>query len=154
MGLEDLEAYGMARMDETEIRQFLSNQRVGVLGLPTDGAPYLVPLSFGFDGDSRLYFAYVGSESRKGRLSDRAEIASVLVYSADSPFNWESVLLEGGIERVPDDEVDDLVEVLDTAWRPELFERAETGVENAVYRFVIDERVGIKHTGHPPAFER
>lgn len=120
MGLEELEAYGMTRMDETGIRQFLSNQRIGVLGLPTDWTPYLVPLSFGFDGDSHLYFTYVGSESRKERLSDRAETASCLVYSVDTPFNWESVLLTGTIERVSDDETDDLADVLDTAWRPDL----------------------------------
>lgn len=86
MGLEELEAYGMSRMDETAIGQFLSNQRVGVLGLPTDGTPYLVPLSFGFDGDSILYFTYVGPDGRKEQLSTRAESASFLAYSADTVF--------------------------------------------------------------------
>lgn len=154
MGLEELEAYGMAQMDETAIGQFLSNQRVGVLGLPTDGMPYLVPLSFGFDGDSTLYFTYVGVDGRKGRLSERAESASFLAYSADTLFNWESVSLAGRIERVPADETEELAEILDTVWRPDLFERAGAEVKTELYRFVIDERIGIKHTGLPPAFER
>lgn len=140
-------------MDETAIGQFLSNQRVGVLGLPTDGTPYLVPLSFGFDGDSTLYFTYVGADGRKERLSTRAESASFLAYSADTLFNWESVLLTGRVERVPDNETDGVAEILETAWRPDLFERAGVEVKTELYRFVIDDQGGIKHTGLPPAFE-
>jgi nitroimidazol reductase NimA-like FMN-containing flavoprotein (pyridoxamine 5'-phosphate oxidase superfamily) len=93
MAIDELHSAGVTRMDDAEIRAFVSNQGMGVLGLPSDGAPYVVPMSFGFDGEDCLYFTYaLGSDSRKKDLSDRAEAASVLVYDATSPFIWQSTL--------------------------------------------------------------
>lgn len=153
MTVDALREAGLERMDDTAVRDFLSGQRVGVLGLPTEGAPYLVPLSFGYDGEGALYFTYVGgADSRKRILTDRADAATVLVYSVDSMFNWESVVLSGHIEAVPEPEWDDLQDVLGSAWRPELFETAIEQGEMSIYRFRIDEQVGIKHTGLPPGF--
>lgn len=34
MSVDELREYGLTEMDDAEIRRFLSNQRVGVLGLP------------------------------------------------------------------------------------------------------------------------
>jgi len=34
-------------MDDGEIRDFLSSQQMGVLGLPGDEVPYLIPISYG-----------------------------------------------------------------------------------------------------------
>lgn len=43
-------------MDDEAIDEFLTEQGVGVLSMSTDGTPYGIPLSFGYDGDDRLYF--------------------------------------------------------------------------------------------------
>ncbi|WP_336336152.1 pyridoxamine 5'-phosphate oxidase family protein [Haloarcula brevis] len=154
MTIETLEAAGLTHMDDDNIGAFLSNQRVGVLGLPTESGPYMIPLSFGYDGDSALYFTFVGgSTSRKQQLTEAAEDAAVLVYKVESMFHWESVLLQGSIEAVPESEWDDLAAVLDTAWRPELFENAIAEGDIAVYRFDIAEREGLRHAGLPPGFE-
>lgn len=52
------------RADDGEIEQFLASRGVGVLGLPAEEDPYLVPMSFGFDGGRRLHFTYLtGSTS-------------------------------------------------------------------------------------------
>ena len=51
MTVDILQAYGLEQMDEGEIADFLTNRGGGVLGLPTAGAPYLIPMSFGFDGE-------------------------------------------------------------------------------------------------------
>ena len=84
MTVDELGAYGLERLSDDEINAFLANQRMGVLGLPTGDGPYMLPLSFGFDGESRLYFTYVlGGGSRKARLSDRADDASFPV-----PVPW------------------------------------------------------------------
>jgi hypothetical protein len=154
MTVDDLSDYGMVRMDDEEIRGFLSSQSVGVLGLPTAGAPSLRPMSFAFDGESRLYFLYVlGSGSRKRELTDRAEVARFLVYRAETRFNWRSVLLTGTIGEVPEDEREDVLANTEIAWRPDLFERAGAVENTALYAFRIEERTGIKHTGLPPGFE-
>lgn len=154
MTVEELTEYGVNRMDDAEIRDFLLNQGMGVLGLPSEDVPYLLPMSFGFDGESRLYFTYVlGDSSRKDRLSARSESACFLVYSADTMFVWESVLLTGSLDELPEDEWDDVRDALAVAWQPDLFRAASRVEDVKVYRFEIEERSGIKHVGLPPGFE-
>jgi len=151
MVVDELEPFGMLEMDDDDIEQLLDSQRVGVLGLPTDGAPSLRPLSYWFDGEDALYFVYVlGSESRKERLTDSAAAARFLVYSVETTFNWRSVLLTGPVERVSEAERTALEERMDTSWRPELFERASESKATALYRFDIDEWAGIKQLELPP----
>lgn len=71
MTVEDLREVGVARMDDAEMRTLLSRQGVGVLGLVSVDGPYLLPLSFGFEGESALYFTYLtGTLSRKRSLSE------------------------------------------------------------------------------------
>lgn len=154
MTVDDLSAYGMEPMTDANITSFLSSQSVGVLGLSADGLPMLRPLSFWFDGDSALYFVYVlGGESRKHELSQQAETARFLVYSAETPFNWRSVLLSGSLSEVSDSEFASVLEDMDIRWRPELFEQASVAETTAIYRFDIDEQTGIKHLGLPPGIE-
>ncbi len=153
MTVDDLREYGLVEMDDEEIRNFLTNRGFGVLGLPTEGAPYLLPMSFGFDGDSRLYFSYVvGETSRKTELSDLAETASFLVHRADSVFLWESVLLTGDLAELPPDELPD--DALSNAWYLDLFERADTAGRVELYEFRVRDLTGIKCVGLPPGLER
>ncbi|WP_324760264.1 pyridoxamine 5'-phosphate oxidase family protein [Haloarcula sp. GH36] len=152
MTVDSLEAAGLAQMDDEAVGAFVASQQVGVLGLPAEGAPYMVPISYGYDDES-LYFTFVGGpDSRKRRLIDDTEQAGFLVYDVRSMFNWESVVLAGRPERVRESAVEGLETILDGAWRPELFERLAESAEIVVYRFQIEERSGIKHTGLPPGF--
>ena len=160
MSIDELGDYGLVRMDDTEIDStvidsFLTSRGVGVLGPPTDDGPYLLPMPFGYGGDSRLYFTYlVSSGSRKASLSDRVDAASFLVYKADTRFNWESVLLTGTLEEVPESEWETVRDVTDDVWRPDLFATANLSAGVVVYEFLIDERSGVKHIGLPPGMER
>mgnify|MGYP006287160781 FL=1 len=154
MTIDDMAAYGLDRMSDDELRDFVSNQKMGVLGLPTAGAPYMLPMSFGYDGGSTLYFTFVGGpDSRKRTLIDDADTARFLTYAAQSMFNWESAILTGSVQSVPEAEWDALEAVLGTAWRPEVFERATAVEDIAIYRFDVDDWSGIKHTGLPPGFD-
>lgn len=154
MTVDEFADYGVARMDDDAIDRFLTSQRVGVLGLPTGGAPSMRPLSYWYDGGSRLYFLYVtGGGSRKADLSERAEIARFLVYRADTRFQWQSVLLTGTIDEVPAEERAAVEEAMDLRRRPDALERASEGGETALYAFRIDERTGVEHLGLPPGFE-
>jgi hypothetical protein len=155
MTIETLEALGIERMPEQHIRDFLSSHGVGVLALPTDGAPYLLPISFGYDGDHTLYFTFVtGDGSRKAGLSTGSERASFLVYAAESPFVWRSVVCEGGIHELPRDEWDAHDEAMaDNAWHPDVFERAFETERVRVYQFDVEDWSGLRHTGLPPRLE-
>jgi nitroimidazol reductase NimA-like FMN-containing flavoprotein (pyridoxamine 5'-phosphate oxidase superfamily) len=44
MTIDELADHGVERMDEETIREFLETQGIGVLGLPTERLPYMVPL--------------------------------------------------------------------------------------------------------------
>jgi len=154
MTVEDLTEYGMEPMTDETIRRFLSAQHTGVLGISTDGEPLLRPLSFWFDGDSALYFVYVlGDESRKQQVTAAVETARFLVYSAETPFQWRSVLLSGSLSEVPESELSAVLDEMEIRWRPELFERASVAEPTALYRFDIVEQTGIKQLGLPPGLE-
>lgn len=154
MALEDLAEYGIEHMDDDAIRAFLTNQSIGVLGLPAGDAPYLLPMSYGYTGEDHLYFTFVvGSGSTKRELSEHAEAASFLVYRAPTAFTWQSVRLEGRIEPVPDEAIGEVRESMSDAWRPELFHRAQEELEVLLCQFVVTDWSGIKQTGLPPGFD-
>lgn len=154
MTTDELKRYGLEEMREDEIDQFLEVQSIGVLGLPGETQPYLLPLSYGYDGDDSLYFVYVlGGESRKEQLTETAESAQFLVYSADTLFNWESVLLDGTFEKLPPSEWGEIAELLEDTWRPEIFRTANTSRNVKIYRFEVTDASGIKHTGLSPQFQ-
>ncbi len=153
MSVAQLQEYGLEEMDDDAIREFVSSQSTGVLGLPMDGAPYLLPMSFAFDGDASLYFTYLlGSSSRKAALSEQADRARFLVYSVETMFNWRSVMLTGKLTEVPENEWSGLEDVLTNAWRPELFRTASTSGGVGVYEFAIQSQSGIRHTGLASGF--
>ncbi len=151
MTVDELDAFGMRRMDDDDIRRTLSKRSVGVLAVATDGAPSMRPLSYWYDGEDALYFVYVlAGGSEKQRLTDAADAAQFLVYSVETTFNWRSVLLTGTVEAVSDAEREALEERMDIAWRPDLFERAAESQTTAIYRFDIEEWDGIKQLELPP----
>lgn len=155
MALEELSAYGLEHMTDSEMAEFLATQRVGTLGLPSESGPYMVPMSYGYDPEEELYFTYLlGSNSRKKTLTEQAETARFLVYSVESMFNWRSVALTGTLRSVPQSRWDSISDVLDSTWRPELFDAAGQNAEVTVYRFEIDQQVGVRHTSLAPGIEQ
>ncbi|GAB7020903.1 pyridoxamine 5'-phosphate oxidase family protein [Halostagnicola bangensis] len=153
MTINELTDYGMERMTDEEIEQFLETRSLGIIGLPTGEAPYLVPMSYGYDGGSTLYFIYVvGSESRKATLSDQADTVSFLVYSAETMFHWRSVLATGSLRQLSEDELSTVSDAQTPIWRPELLETASEIESTQVYELTVDEWTGIRHAIEPPTF--
>jgi hypothetical protein len=154
MTIDELDEYGIVRMGDDEIDGFLSSQRVGVLGLATDGPPSMRPLSFWYDGDARLYFLYVvGSESRKATLTKAADAARFLVYRTETGFNWRSVLLTGTIDATSGEPGDAVLDGLSGSGRPDAVERATEREDTLVVRFDITDWAGYKHLGLPPGLD-
>lgn len=154
MTVENVLGSELTDMDDESIRAFLSTQATGVLGLPTDGVPYLLPMSYGFDGNATLYFTFIGGpDSRKRRLVAEGDRARFLVSDVRTQFNWESVLLTGTIEAVPESEWDDIAPILEDVWRPDVFETAMETEAITLHRFEVDDWSGLKQTGLPPGFD-
>ncbi|WP_267643444.1 pyridoxamine 5'-phosphate oxidase family protein [Haloarchaeobius amylolyticus] len=157
MTIDELQDFGMVPMTDDEIRDFLNSEGMGILGLPAADAPYLVPMSYGYDGETNLYFTYLlGEGSKKRELTEKTTAARFLVYHTNSPFNWESVMLTGELSQVPEAEWTALGDVMKSAWRPEMFQRAITSGDLGldIYQFEVEDWSGLKHTGLPPEFER
>jgi nitroimidazol reductase NimA-like FMN-containing flavoprotein (pyridoxamine 5'-phosphate oxidase superfamily) len=153
MTIDELEQYGMERMDAAAIEAFLTDQSTGILGLPTEDLPYMLPLSYVFDEDEHLYFTYLlGETSRKQDLTERAARARFLVYEVETTFTWKSVVLTGELSVVPEDEWDDLSVLPSNAWRPSVLQSATTSGGVAVYEFAIEDVTGIRQTGLAPDF--
>lgn len=154
MAVNELKEYGVEQMFDSEIQAFLASQSTGVLGLATDGVPYLVPLSYGFDGGSSLYFTYLlGNSSRKMALTEETGRGRFLVFDIQTTYNWQSVLLTGDLVAVPEDEWSDIEAVAENTWRPDVLETASTNAETAIYEFRIAEQVGLRQTGLAPGFQ-
>lgn len=149
MSIAEISESDGKHMDQNEIDQFLYEQGVGVLALADEDLPYILPLSFGYDGDACLYFTYLlfGEQSKKEDLSDRAEKARFLVYAAESMYEWRSVLLTGTLGEVPREEWDELQTAMENAWHPSLFSAASPmrGVKG--YQFSITDQSSVKHVG-------
>ena len=153
MTVERLQEYGLTEMDGDAIRGFLASEGMGVLGLPTEEVPYLLPMSYEFDGESTLYFTFIGGpESRKRQLIESADRAGFLVYDAKTAFSWESVMVTGGVEKVPCGEWERFAAATESPWRPEVFENAMESEAVTVYRLHGEEWTGYRHTGLPPGF--
>jgi nitroimidazol reductase NimA-like FMN-containing flavoprotein (pyridoxamine 5'-phosphate oxidase superfamily) len=150
MTVEALEAFGLEEMSDDQIRDFLTNEGYGVLGLPTTDIPYMIPLSFGYEGEGTLYFTFfVGEGSRKRDLAESTDRARFLVYSAISPFFWESVMLTGTLSAA---EWADHQAAMDNAWHLDVFERAREVGTLQVFAFEIDQQRGLKYPGLPEGY--
>mgnify|MGYP005863790107 CR=1 FL=1 len=146
MSIDTIAESTAAPMSQGEMRGLLESEGVGTLALPTDDLPYLVPISFGYDGETTLYFVFLlfGSESRKERLTDETGRGRFLVYRARSVSDWQSVSLAGRIDAVEEGEWDGLREAMKNAWHPNVFSAAHPMRGVRGYRFEIDEWTGIQ----------
>jgi nitroimidazol reductase NimA-like FMN-containing flavoprotein (pyridoxamine 5'-phosphate oxidase superfamily) len=146
MSVDEIRESSTGRMSDAAIGKLLTDQGVGVLGLADDDLPYLIPMSFGYDGDQSLYFVFLlfGADSRKETLADRNDRARFLVYAADSMHDWRSVSLTGRIEAV-DDDWGELRDAMENAWHPSLFSSASPMRGVRGYQFRIEEWTGIQN---------
>jgi hypothetical protein len=154
MTVTALEGYGLNQMSDESIHEFLDAQSVGVLGLPAESGPYMVPMSYAYDGERSLYFTYLeGERSRKTELTEVAGTATFVVFSVETMFNWRSVTLQGELVAVPQRHWDDLAELLAGTWRPELFQTGGAALTVEIYRLDVDDWTGIEHTDLAPEFQ-
>lgn len=131
-------------MDPEETAAFLQERGWGCLTLARDDAAYSIPVSFGYDGESTLYFQLQTDEdSEKLAYLDATTTATFLVPRVRPP-NWQSAVVRGRIRPVSDDEAGDaLAAFADNAWFPTCPWTAEKDpADVALYELEIEEMSG------------
>ena len=132
-------------MDAAEIDDVLTERGIGVLSMSAEGVPYGVPLSFGYDGDDRLYFVFLdaSAELRKELYAEQTEVASFTTFDVDPDGSWRSVIVAGSLERITIDAWDDARQAMaDNAYQSNLLSEYELQENPNVWALSIDERSG------------
>jgi hypothetical protein len=78
----------------------------------------------GYDGDSTVYLNLIrfGDSSRKLDFADATETGWLVTFDVESRFRWRSVIFLGSFHELPEDEVEQMEEIMDdNAWFPSLF---------------------------------
>ena len=132
-------------MNGAGIDEVLTETGIGVLSMSEGGEPYGVPLSFGYDGNDRLYFVFLGAstELRKEAYAEQASVASFTTFDVDPDGSWRSVIVAGPLDRITIDEWDVAREALaDNAYRSNLFSDHEIQENPNVWALEIRDRSG------------
>ena len=112
-------------MSTAEIDEFLSGAETGVLSLARENEPYSIPISYGYDADSRVFYLRLVStpDSDKRRFLSSEPQARLAIYDENDPqTQYRSVLASGTLERVDPSEMSvEEIEQYGDARRP-LFE--------------------------------
>lgn len=137
-------------MVDDEIDAFLRDRGIGVLSLTDGEEAYGVPVSFGYDGEGRLYFVFlrVGERSKKEEFARRTERASLTVSDVESKHVWTSVIATGPLREIDDEEWTDLEAAIDdNAWYPSLFSESEPMRDIQGWELRIEEVTGQRSEG-------
>ena len=98
-------------LSRAEIDAFLESQRIARLGCHADGETYVVPVIYGYDGDSVVA---VTTEGRKISMlrANPSVCVEVDEYDTDGRGSWRSVIAQGAYEELSGDDVWAALDVL------------------------------------------
>ena len=108
-------------------------------GLSGDGRPYLVPLAYGYDGES--IYAHSGP-GRKLDLMRAEPRVAFEVDEAEASDRWRSVIAEGTFEEIDDPEQRDAA--LAVIYGPTAI--PDLGTQTVVFRIRLTSRSGRYET--------
>ena len=135
-----------AEMSPAEVDAFLSRHETGVLSLARDETPYAIPISYGFDTDSRTVFLRLVStpDSEKREFIQSNPQARIVVHEEDGD-EYGSVVGVGTLHRVDLDELtpETIAQYGDTR-RPlfEIWADGKSDLDIGLYRFTPDRLTG------------
>ncbi len=132
-------------MDDAEIGEVLREVGIGVLSMSSEGVPYGVPLSFGYDKDDTLYFLFLeaSAELRKEAYAETASVASFTAFDVDPDGSWRSVIVAGPIDRITIDEWGTAREaMMNNAYQSNLLSEYELQENPNVWALEIQDQSG------------
>lgn len=85
------------RMTQAERESFLADLHVGVLAIPTGGAPLTAPIWYGYEPGGDIW-VLLGPDSRKGRLLSEGLKVTLVAQQEALPYAYVSV--EGTVTAI------------------------------------------------------
>jgi uncharacterized protein len=135
-------------LNNSEIEDLLRSQVVGRIGCHSDGKPYIVPITYAFDGQ---YILGHTSEGLKVDILRQNPSICFQVDKVDNMTNWQSVIVWGLFEELQGYEARLAMQKL-IAHMEDLNNRDQNGIEThqletggiktVVYRINIFEKTG------------
>ena len=89
----------ITELNDEQTRELLRNGRIARLGCCTDGEPYIVPVSYLYDGEFMLVHSLPGRKITMMRENPRV---CLQVDEITDDFDWRSVLVFGRYEEITD----------------------------------------------------
>ena len=109
----------LGQLDQVQIDDVLRSESIGRLACVADGWPYVVPITYVYDGE----FVYGhSSEGLKLRATRAEPRVCFEVEQIRSPMNWRTVVLRGRFEQLWRDDEERVLNLLRTKF---------TGVETS-----------------------
>lgn len=103
----------MESLSRNEVDRVLTEVGYGFLGFARENSPYVLPMSFGYDGEN-LYFQ-MNSQGRKFEYIDGSTPVCLTVFTVDPETEISrSVLVEGELREVPAEKTEAAYEALAT----------------------------------------
>ncbi len=93
----------LGQLNKTEINNVLSSQVVGRLACTDGKQPYIVPVTFTYDGE------YIYGQSNEGTKLEMARKNPNICFEVDTMTdmrNWQSVVVYGKIEELKNEEAE------------------------------------------------
>jgi hypothetical protein len=133
-------------LSDEQVDAFLGRHETGVLSLARESEPYAIPISYGYDASSRLFYLRLVStpESTKRQFLASSPRVQLVVYDADDDV-YRSVVATGRLERIDREELTvDHVEQFGDTRRPlfEIWTRSRDDLDIELYRIDPDELTG------------
>ncbi|MDH5019777.1 pyridoxamine 5'-phosphate oxidase family protein [Halobacterium rubrum] len=133
-------------MSRAETDSVLARNETGVLSLARDDEPYAIPISYGYDAETRTFFLRLVStpESEKREFLSSSP-AVRLVVSEESEPEYRSVVAQGTLREVSTDEMTvERIEQFGDAKRPlfEVWGESKTDLRIQLYELDADDVSG------------
>lgn len=137
---------GSAMADEA-VRTVLQSGGIGVLGLAAEGRAYTFPIAFAYDPDAgRCVLRFVSAaESKKREFLPETETASLTVYRWEEPTDWHSVVINGSLEPIADEDVAHAGALFSDVGAEaglDVFNRSLSAYDTEWYELVIEDITG------------
>lgn len=138
-------------MSAEECRAFLARSSMGRLGCSLNDQPYVVPISFAYEGDFIYIFSTVGQKIVWMRANPKV---CIQIDEIKSESHWESVIVSGRYQELGEHAVEraharDLLQKRERWWLDALGERhlrssKDLLIEPLFFRVRVDSMTGLR----------